>query len=136
MPVYTFECVNCHTRFDAHVAIERMQPNFVMPCEVCNQYGRRVFLPGRTQINAGFKPYVTEHIDGEPHLVASKREEDALCRENGVRRATESDMPAKKARTIRLTPLETDFERTRMDLKYQRVDRKNLANHPLIPAGS
>lgn len=129
MPMYTFECVNCRTRYDAYVRSEDMNANHKEPCETCGQYGVRIFLPPQVKI---FKPYTTEHIIGAPITVESRSQEEQLCRSRNLVRADSdtrrSVLPAESG-----PDLSEAFDKNVAAIKYGRHKRYNAMKYGDAP---
>lgn len=129
MPMYTFQCVNCRTRWDAYVRSEDMNPEYKEPCDTCKQYGKRIFLPPQVKI---FKPYVTAHITGNPITVESKQQEEDLCRRHNV---THADGTTR--RSVLPDPAGPDlsetYDKAVSDIKYGRHKKYNAMKYGDAP---
>lgn len=82
MPLYRFECQECEYEATFH-SVPSKRPTRPK-CDDCGKEMNRVYSRGSLQAQANTRDYVTEDITGEPVRIQSRKQEDALCAENGV----------------------------------------------------
>ena len=86
MPMYTFACPDCHAEITEFYHMEPGPP-LRKRCE-CGKMKRRVFRAPQVHV---FEAYVTTDVTGSPIHIASKAEENDVCRRHGVRRTGPCD---------------------------------------------
>lgn len=80
MPEYKYRCPFCSTEYVRHSLISEHKAR--IKCGQCGAFAEQVF--DAVTLRTDIKPFVTDHITGDPVVVGSRRERDEFLSRHGL----------------------------------------------------
>lgn len=105
MAGFSYICNACGWRMDSQVSV--MEP----VCYQCSAKMDRDWANFRFQVSGKTRDYVTSDITGYPVRIQSLRQEERLCKEHGVLKATSDECTGGKKFGSKYRPVETELSR-------------------------